>query len=97
MPATWMDIGYVNCESTMWATLMYYPSPEMPMKKMSEFTYWYTYQDLYMSVLDRLTDCLQTIEIKQCKCGSSVIDFYGHSMQFDPEFINPDGSMKKIQ
>ena len=24
--ASYMDIGYVNCESTMWATLMYYPS-----------------------------------------------------------------------
>ena len=79
----------------MWATLMYFPSPEMPMKKMSKFTYWYTYQDLYLSELDRLTDCLQTMEIKQCKCGSSVIDFYGHSMQFHPEFINPDGSLKE--
>ena len=62
---------------------------------MIKFTYWYTYQDLYMSMLDKLTDCLQTIEIKQCKCGFSVIDFYGHSMQFHPEFINPDGSMKE--
>ena len=48
-----------------------------------------------MSVLDRLTDCLQTIEIKQCRCGFLVIDFYGHSMQFHQEFINPDGTMKE--
>ena len=93
--ANHIDMGYINCESTNWAALMYYPSPVMPMKKMSRVTYWYTYQDLYMSVLDRLTDCLQTIEFEQCRCGFSVIDFHGHSMQCHQEFINPDGSMKE--
>ena len=64
----------------------------MPTRKMSRFNYWYIYQDLYMSALDRLTKCLQTIEIKQCICG--FMDFYKNSMQFHPELINPDGSLK---
>ena len=65
--ADYIDTGHVNCDSNHLAMLMYYPSPVMPVKKMSRFTYWYIYQDLYMSALDRLADCLQTIEIKPYK------------------------------
>ena len=87
--ASYIDIGYVDCESDMWSTLMYYPSPEMPKKNMSEYVYWYTYMDLYMAVLDRLTDCLQTVNIQKCKCGFSVIIFDGYIMQYHREFLNP--------
>ena len=31
--ANHIDMGYINCESTNWAALMYYPSPEMPIKR----------------------------------------------------------------
>ena len=62
--ASYLDVGYIDCESDMWSTLIYYPSPEMPKKSMSEYTYWYTFMDLYMAVLDRLTDCLQTVKIQ---------------------------------
>ena len=41
--ANYLDVGYVDSESIMWCTLMYYPSPEMPKKMMSDYTYWYTY------------------------------------------------------
>ena len=51
--------------------------------------------DLYMAVLDRLTDCLQTVKIQKCKFGFSVILFYGHIMQYHHEFINPDGTVKE--
>ena len=44
--ASYIDMGYVDCESDMWSTLIYYPSPEMPKKSMSEYTYWYTFMDL---------------------------------------------------
>ena len=90
-----MDVGYVDNESIMWSTLMYYPSPEMPKKVMSEYTYWYTYQDLYTAVLDRLADCLRTVKFQQCRCGFSVFDLHGHSMQYHRELFNPDGSMKE--
>ena len=59
--ANYLDVGYVDNESIMWSTLMYYPTPEMPKKVMSEYTYWYTYQDLFTAVLDKLADYLRTI------------------------------------
>ena len=34
--ASYIDMGYVDCESDMWSTLIYYPSPEMPKRNMSE-------------------------------------------------------------
>ena len=34
--AHYLDVGYVDGESIMWCALMYYPSPEMPKKMMSE-------------------------------------------------------------
>ena len=35
----YLDIGYVDCESEMWCTLLYYPAPEMPKKNLTEYTY----------------------------------------------------------
>ena len=92
--ASYLDVGYIDCESDMWSTLIYYPSPEMPKKSMSEHTYWYIFMDLYMVVLDRLTDCLQTVKLQKCKCGFTAVFFYGHIMQYHYEFINPDGTVK---
>ena len=39
--AYYMDVGMTNCYSTSWAMLIYYPTPELPMIVMSEFTRWY--------------------------------------------------------
>ena len=91
--ATYIDVGHIDCESDVWSTLLYYPSPEMPKRSMSEYTRWWTFMDLYMSALDRLTDCLKTVKIQRCKCGYSVIFFYGHIMQHHHEFIKPDGTI----
>ena len=38
--ATYIDVGYEDCESDVWSTLLYYPSPEMPKRSMSEYTHW---------------------------------------------------------
>ena len=51
--------------------------------------------DLYMAVLDKLTECLETVKIQRCKCGYLVIFFYGHIMQHHHELINPDGTIRE--
>ena len=48
-----------------------------------------------MAVLDKLTECLETVKIQRCKCGSLVIFFYGHIMQHHHELINPDGTIRE--
>ena len=59
--AYYIDVGYINCNSTNWAMLLYYPSPAVPVMEMNEFTHWYVYQDLYMSALAKLTDYLNRL------------------------------------
>ena len=31
--ATYIDVGHIDCESDVWSTILYYPSPEMPNKR----------------------------------------------------------------
>ena len=84
--ANYIDTGHINCDSTHWAMLMYYPSPVMPVKKMKRFTYWYVYQDLYMSALNKLGDYLED--------EKHIYEYMDFSMQFflesDPAIDNSD-------
>ena len=79
--ANYIDTGHINCDSTHWAMLMYYPSPVMPVKKMKRFTYWYVYQDLYMSALNKLGDYLE--EFVECiKMYNGMDEDMDFSVQF---------------
>ena len=93
--ASMIDVGHIDCESDVWSTLLYYPLPEMPKRSMSEYNHWWTFMDLYMAVLDKLTECLETVKIQRCKCGYLVIFFYGHIMQHHHELINSDGTVRE--
>ena len=59
--AWYIDVGYINCNSTNWAMLVYYSSPAVPMMEMNEFTQWYVDQNLYMSALSKLTGYLNRL------------------------------------
>ena len=59
--AWYIDVGFINCNSTNWAMLLYYPSPVVTMMEMNEFTHWCVYQGLYMSALAKLTDYLNRL------------------------------------
>ena len=81
--AWYIDVGYINCNSTNWAMLLYYPSPAVPVMEMNEFTHWYVYQDLYMSALSKLTDYLNRLNYIGIK--EHIYKYMGFCMQFFPE------------
>ena len=81
--AYYIDVGFINCNSTKWAMLLYYPSPTMPVLEMNEFTRWYVHQNLYMSSLSKLTDYLNRLNYIGIK--EHIHKYMGFCIQFFPE------------
>ena len=52
--AWFLDIGHSNCNSTNWGMLVYFPSIEMSMFGLSEFSRRYIHDHVYLSALQKL-------------------------------------------
>ena len=72
--ADYIDVGYEDCETDAWNILLYYPSPTMPKRSMSNYLYWWIYSDLYEAVLDKLTAALEKSEDPEMQ-----MRIFGHS------------------
>ena len=52
--AWFLDIGQSNCNSTNWGMLVYFPSIEISMFGLSEFSRKYIHDHVHMSALEKL-------------------------------------------